>query len=257
MTNQTTVRQQDKTSAKYIAQYAEPEVQSLVSFPAEFTYQHVLVIPAFMESAQFIERFVKSKLAEQKCLLIVVVNQPDNDFGQRHQQAQIDLVQGITAQGEKLWQQDNLQLVDLRYSASNTSKKSVNSAILIVDRYHQPIPAEQGVGLARKIGADLAVALYLAGKISSPWIHSSDADAYLPDNYLIAHTDSDVQGDDKFKSAVASCCNFYHYSENQAIHQANWLYERALRYYVAGLHFAKSPYAYFTIGSTLSFNMLA
>ncbi|AZQ83821.1 hypothetical protein EKO29_07145 [Colwellia sp. Arc7-635] len=254
MTNQTTVRQHDKTSAKYLAQYAEPEVQSLASFPAEFTYQHVLVIPAFMESAQFIERFVKSKLAEQQCLLIVVVNQPDNDFGQQHQQAQIDLAQSITAQGEQLWQQDNLQLVDLCHWTSN---KSVNSAILTVDRYHQPIPAEQGVGLARKIGADLAVALYFAGKITSSWVHSSDADAYLPDNYLIAHTDSDVQGDDKFKSAVASCCNFYHYSENQAIHQANWLYERALRYYVAGLHFAKSPYAYFTIGSTLSFNMLA
>jgi hypothetical protein len=42
-----------------------------------------------------------------------------------------------------------------------------------------------------------------------------------------------------------------------AIHQANRLYETALRYYVAGLHFAQSPYAYFTIGSILSFDINA
>ena len=73
--------QQHKTSAKYFTHYAEPEVLSLATFPKESVYQHVIVIPAFQESTQFIERFITSVLVEQQCLVIVVINQPDNDFG--------------------------------------------------------------------------------------------------------------------------------------------------------------------------------
>lgn len=253
---------QDKTCTKYLAHYAEPEVQALASFPQQLCFKHALVIPAFQESGLFIERFVRSALAEQQCLLIVVLNQPDNDFGCVHQQAQIELNSQIAQQGQLLWQQGNLSLIGLSNESGNESgneignkneSKPVNSAILVVDRFNLPIPAEQGVGLARKIGADIAVKLFLSGQISSRWLHSSDADAYLPDNYFSAHTSDNVS----LKPAVATCCNFYHYSEQKAIHQANLSYENALRYYVAGLTYAKSPYAYFTIGSILSFDMIA
>lgn len=250
MADDNATRQRDKTCAKYLAHYAEPEVLALALFPAQLKYQQVLVIPAFQESMQFIERFIDSKLAEQQCLLIVVINQPDNDFGRQHQQLQSDLAQDIAQQGALLWQQDNLRLIDLSQSSGN---QNANSAILIVNRFSQAIPAEQGVGLARKIGADIAVTLFLAGYIGSSWVHSTDADAYLPDNYFSAHAEDNLT----LKNAVATCCNFYHHSEHQAIHQANLRYENALRYYVAGLHYAKSPYAYFTIGSILSFDMLA
>lgn len=237
------------TCAKYLAHYAEPETQSLALFPQHLNYQHVLVIPAFEETAVFVERFVHSILAQQSCLLIVVINQPDNKLGFEHQQAQLNLRDAIVQQGRVTWQQDNLALVDL---SNENQQVKINSAVLIVDRFHHAIPAEQGVGLARKIGADLAVSLFNTGVIASPWIHSSDADAHLPDNYFSAHTKDKIA-----KNAVATCCNFYHYSEQQAIHQANKRYENALRYYVAGLVYAQSPYAYFTIGSTLSFDMLA
>jgi hypothetical protein len=227
----------------------------LTSFPASRTYQHVLVIPAFQESSQFIERFVSSLLADQQCLLIVVINQPDNDFGLQHSQAQVTLDKGISAFGDELWQQDNLRLIDLTASCLNSQ---ANSALLIVNRYMQPIPAEQGVGLARKVGADIAVALRLHGHIASSWIHSTDADAHLPNNYFKAHLPENlIAATDNTKNAVATCCNFYHHSEQPLIHQANQLYETALRYYVAGLHFAQSPYAYFTIGSILSFDTYA
>lgn len=250
MANDNATRLGDKTCAKYLAHYAEPEVLALALFPAQLKYQQVLVIPAFQESMQFIGRFIDSKLAEQQCLLIVVINQPDNDFGRQHQQLQSDLAQDIAQQGSLLWQQDNLRLIDLSQSTGN---KNTNSAVLIVNRFSQAIPADQGVGLARKIGADLAVKLFLTGHIVSSWVHSTDADAYLPDNYFSAHAADNLT----LKHAVATCCNFYHHSEQQAIHQANLRYENALRYYVAGLHYAKSPYAYFTIGSILSFDMLA
>jgi hypothetical protein len=250
MTNNSAAQQQHKTCAKYLAHYAEPEALLLASFPEQGNYQHVLVIPAFEESAQFIDRFIASTLVEQQCLLIVVINQPDNDFGRQHQQAQSDLAQSITERGELIWQQGNLSLIDLCHSSRH---KKVNASILVVNRYSQPIPADQGVGLARKIGADLAIKLFTQGHINASWVHSTDADAYLPDNYFTAHAVNNVA----LKHAVATCCNFYHHSEHQAIHQANLRYENALRYYVAGLHYAQSPYAYFTIGSILSFDMLA
>jgi len=250
MAHDKTTKQGHKTCAKYLAQYAEPEILSLAFFPTQLSYQHVLVIPAFQESKQFIERFVDAEIAEQHCLLIVVINQPDNDFGRQHQQVQDDLAQEIVQQGPLLWQQDNLSLIDISQSTRN---KNTHSAILMVNRYKDPIPADQGVGLARKIGADLAIKLSLEGHIVSTWVHSTDADAHLPDNYFTAHSTDNAE----LKGAVATCCNFYHYSEQQAIHQANLRYENALRYYVSGLHYAQSPYAYFTIGSILSFDMLA
>ncbi len=256
----------DKTCVKYLAHYAEPEAQFLASFPAQYNYQHVLVIPAFQETAAFIQRFANSVLAKQQCLLIVVVNQPDSDFGREHQQAQSDLADYISGQGQLLWQDENLRLIDLALSSDGGDNKTAidsgavsdsNSAILLVDRFTKPIPADQGVGLARKIGADLAVNLFITGNISSRWIHSSDADAYLPNNYFTAHADQSTSLNRSLNSAVATCCNFYHHAEQQDIHQANLRYENALRYYVAGLAYAKSPYAYFTIGSILSFDMLA
>jgi len=248
----------DKSTIKYLTHYAEPEVRALTSFPEQLRYQHALVIPAFAESGQFIERFVNSVLAEQACLLIVVVNQPDSEFGCLHQQAQIDLSVQIAQQGKLLWQQENLSLITLGDKSDDKSdnkgaNSAVNSAILLVERFRLPIPAEQGVGLARKIGADLAVKLFHLGQINSSWLHSSDADAHLPDNYFSAHSNDNLA----LKRAVATCCNFYHYSAEQAIHQANLSYENALRYYVAGLKYAQSPYAYFTIGSILSFDMRA
>lgn len=234
----------DRTIVKYLAHYAEQEVSALASFPVTNCFEHVVVIPAYQESTDFVERFVHSTLAQQQCLLIVVINQPESALGQQHRQMQIDLAQYIIEQGSLVWQAHNLSLVTLD-----------NSAILIVDRFNHAILPEQGVGLARKIGADIAVALINKKQIYTSWVHSSDADAHLPDNYFDTHANN--QDKDTLKGAVATCCNFYHYSEKLDIHQANLMYENALRYYVAGLCFANSPYAYFTIGSTLAFKAIS
>ena len=245
-----------KTANKYLANYAEQEVTNLSSFPQAASFQHVVVIPAFQETKAFIERFTSSVLAKQQCLFIVVINQPDSDYGREHAQAQLDLARSIIEIANPIWQQGNLCLAELnntQVSDDLNMALTTNSSVLIVDRYSHPIPAEQGVGLARKIGADLAATLSLNGNVKSPWIHSTDADATLPDNYLLAHHSTDKLT----HHCVVTCCNFYHHSAQAEIHQANELYEMALRYYVAGLHYAKSPYAYFTIGSILSFDVFA
>ena len=108
------------------------------------------------------------------------------------------------------------------------------------------LPARQGVGLARKIGTDTALALHVKGKVAQPWIFQTDADAVLPATYfqhfsgegarVFAHRHvvyPDVDNSDKLAHAAQ-------------------LYDRHMRYYVDGLARAGSAYAFPTLGSTLA-----
>lgn len=233
--------------AKYLTKYAEKEVEYLAGFPLTHHYQHVVLIPAYKEQQQFVNNFIQSELAQQNVLVIIVVNQPANDLDLS---PQISLYSDIQSKGNTLWQSHSLCLVSLDGS---------NSACLLVDRFNEPIPRDEGVGLARKIAADLACKLKSLNVVKSAWLHSSDADAHLPNNYFSALTgklknDSSL---DKKLLAVAACYNFLHYSEDKNIHEANAIYEQSLRYYVSGLDYAGSPYNFFTIGSILAFTIEA
>lgn len=231
-----------KNIAKYLTTYAEPEVDALTSFPRSIHFNHVLVIPAFKEKADFITRFYSSKLAQQQVLMICVINQPDS-YSSSHDsnfQQQLLYEQGLSL-GKLYWQHENLTLVQVNNG---------NSWLLLVDRFTKPIPIKQGVGLARKIGADLALSLISHGIVSSHWIYSTDADSHLPDDYFSVMAQANAK-------TVIGCFNFHHKSENLVLHTANQQYENALRYFVAGLKYANSPYAFFTIGSILVFQAQA
>jgi len=245
---------------KYLQIYAEPLVKLLVEYASEidastsqsltderfinqqklsaFKFDHVVVIPAYKETVDFIQRFINSSLSQLNVLVVVVINQPDYDDNKT---PQIQLYDFITRSGEVIYQQNKLSLV-----------KPTNSqcCFAIIDAFTIAIPEQQGVGLARKLGADFAVYLKNNNQIVSNWIHSTDADAELPDNYfsvLNTHTTS------QYKDCVAVSYNFSHHCENKEINSANKSYESALRYYVAGMQFANSPYAFFTIGSVIAF----
>ncbi|MXW51327.1 MAG: hypothetical protein F4X81_12285 [Gammaproteobacteria bacterium] len=103
------------------------------------------------------------------------------------------------------------------------------------------IPRRQGVGLARKIAADMACALIAAGRINSPWIHMTDADAELPADYF-AHV----------PSRPGCALHPFRHEAPPELADAMRLYELHLRYYVNRLRWAGSPYAFHTIGSTIS-----
>ena len=221
---------------KYLKNHAEAEVGLLATFPQQKTYAHTLVIPAFKETPDFIDSFIQSELVQQNVLLIIVINQPEYEVCTDKQQYLYDQSLG---KGQVTWQHDNLTLVTI------TDK---NSSLLIVDRFTIPIADKLGVGLARKIGADVACYLINEKVILTDWLHSSDADAKLPDNYF-----SSLKLN-KSKNSVAACYNFSHQSTDKLVEQANAIYEKALRYYVAGLTYANSHYNYFTIGSILAFN---
>ncbi|WP_426370195.1 hypothetical protein [Pseudocolwellia sp. HL-MZ7] len=201
-------------------------------------FDHVVVIPAYKESTDFIERILSSALIEQNVLFIVVINQPDNDLDQYPQQT---LAKFIKHSGTSVLTHQGIELI-------STNK---SSHFLIIDAFTQPLPVDHGVGLARKIGSDLALLLTSKNIIQSDWIHSTDADAHLPDDYFCATKLLDKTSHAKNISAVSY--NFTHVSDDVDIHAANSLYETALRYYVNGLTFAGSSYDFFTIGSVIAF----
>jgi hypothetical protein len=102
---------------------------------------------------------------------------------------------------------------------------------------------QRGVGLARKIGCDLALSLWTRGQLREPWIHTTDADAVPP----VEAFDLDPP------DAVALSLPLWHEpSGDPRIDEATALYELWLRYYVAGLRWAGSPWAFLTVGSAMA-----
>ncbi len=111
----------------------------------------------------------------------------------------------------------------------------------------QEIPAKEGgVGMARKIGMDTA--LYLLSKSSSlkKLILSLDADTLVQSNYLAAIKDF-------FTADVKTAVVAYEHQEpaNNEERAAIYCYEIFLRYWILGLKYAKSPYAFHSIGSAM------
>ena len=244
--------------AHYLSKYAEPEIAIAlrVSNANNNTpYTHCLVIPAFNESSAFIQRITNTFTFPVRLLLITVINQPDNAED--------------TSDNKKLWDELKSGLKsELRneLSGSHLSDSDINSNhpylfininphidCLAIDRFTKKTPRKQGVGLARKIGGDIACQLALDKKLANHWVHYSDADTHLPPDYFDA-TDNLQHDGQNFYSAV-----IYPYqhtpSGDHLIDQATQQYEASLYYYVDNLRSAGSPYAYHTLGSCIATNI--
>lgn len=227
----------NKAVTKYLHTYAEPECACLDDFPA-IGVTHTLVIPCFRETADFAHRLTKGHGTSPK-LIIVVINQPPGPEDPLNREL-LRFFEGHP----RLWRSRNLSLF-----------KSNTDALhwLVVDRFTsgRTIDPKQGVGLARKLGSDLAARLIAAGRCTSRWICTTDADATLPDDYFLAVESCPAD-------AVAAVFNVTHAdSADPLISAATERYERALRYYVDGLAWAGSPYAFPTVGSALAIHMHA
>ena len=205
------------TINKYLDRYAEPE-SNLIRSPVQ-PIQYVLVIPAFKESLSQLEQ-VWSKLTN--LIVILVVNSAD---------ASEPVTGKLLDDIEANWRQ-------IQSSQNCTWYQSQQQVILVVDRYTNPIPPRQGVGKARKIGADIALRLINNGDVLTPWIMSTDADAILPGDYFNAATDE----------LAFLLYPFLHDLPDEAAA----LYEFSLLWYAYGLKFAGSNYAYPTVGSTIA-----
>jgi hypothetical protein len=113
------------------------------------------------------------------------------------------------------------------------------------------IPSKTGgVGMARKIGMDKAVLLLRNNSSPNDVILSLDADTLVTRNYL-----STIRN--HFKSGVKTAIVAYeHQMPEDLVGQAAIVcYEIFLRYWVLGLRYAKSPWAFHSIGSTIAVSL--
>ena len=104
-----------------------------------------------------------------------------------------------------------------------------------------------GVGTSRKIGMDMALRLLKDSEAAAKVIISLDADTLMQENYLsVIH--------DYFNADIKTAIVAYeHQLPPDALQQAAiTCYEIFLRYWVLGLTYAHSPWAFHSIGSTIA-----
>ena len=227
-----------KAVAKYLRIHAEPETELLQQLTTKGPFEAVVVIPVFDETSDFARRLIDQFFVRLRLLAIIVVNRPDSIPGCDRNLRLLRDLQELAASGHQR-NCENLTLLSFG-----------QSALLLVDRERRPVPARQGVGLARKLGSDLACRLMHDGAIHSRWIHCSDADALLPADYFTATQALNQQ-------VIAGYHRFTHLHDGSDIAEATRYYEQHLRHYRHGLLEAGSPYAFFSIGSTLVFDYCA
>lgn len=104
-----------------------------------------------------------------------------------------------------------------------------------------------GVGTARKIGLDAALRLFDYTRSGARLLISLDADTLVEDNYLEAIR-SFFQSGEK-SAAVVKYAHQIPVAARERLAIGN--YEIFLSYYVLGLRYAGSPYAFPSIGSTM------
>ena len=227
-----------KTIPAYLRGHAEPLPSDC---PAPLHAGHVLVVPMRAEGRNFLPllKSLEKTQRQDGVLLITVVNGPDDSNESIHDS-----------------NEESLSLLEDTFHISQGRSccyrigQSKRDQLLLIDLASEPwrMSPNQGVGLARKTGCDLALRLVHEGIISSRWIHSTDADVQLPEDYFCApdpfSSDSEVAG---------LAYPFLHEVEGPPdLHRAIRLYEVSLYYYELGLRWAGSPYAYQNIGSTLA-----
>jgi hypothetical protein len=237
---------------KYLRLYAEPEIAALDGLSGQGKWQNVMVIPACNESPAFLRA---PPPCDGRSLLILVINESETASA-AVSTSNRKLASAVFERFELQWQSDP-KLTG--FALSLFFDPLAARDVLLVDRFRdgRKLPEKSGVGLARKIGVDLAGKLVHNGLIRSPWVHCTDADVQLPETYFRA-------SDKVQKSADRTAVLIYPFhhcdepakAESQDVILATQLYELSLRYYVAGMKFAGSGYAFHTIGSTMAVNAI-
>lgn len=200
-------------------------------------YARALVVPVHRESSAFLRGFVDALAAASGPTLLIIVVNATADDAERHAAEHAQLISELVSGSEVAGRFGDMVVV-----------RDAHHDRIVVDRAHpqRALPSKQGVGLARRIGCDMALSLYAGGRLASPWLHNTDADATLPSGHF-SRTESPPQ------SGAACVFPFVHTSgADPSVDRATALYELKLRYYVASLAWARSPYAFHALGSALS-----
>ncbi len=205
-------------------------------------YQQALVIPAFAETPDFLQRLACMQ-GDGPTLVILVINCPRyaGDSAKQHTRHLLNHIQ------------QHLAIENVRDGVTFGQLNSgldLLSLDITSERSHWLKPLQSGVGFARKVGMDVALDLWQQGRLSNPWVLNSDADAWWPAGYLKTTADTLNRNATPGKGAMVFPFRHQHAGEDTSLSAAAALYELSLRYYVTGLRWSGSPWAYHTVGST-------
>jgi len=232
---------------KYLREYAEPGTAAVGDIPAGEPWQQLVVIPVCNESTGILSPLPPGP---GRSLMILVVN--ETVTAPHHVSvANQDFAAEVHDRFRMGWQSGAAFGLTLYHDPASSRD------LLLVDRSSDGLrfPPKGGVGHARKTGADLAAYLVHQRRVRSPWIHCSDADVSLPQRYF---TCSAAINKTTTQNTAALVYPYRHTivgdNTDDKVMRVTRLYEYSLRYYVAGLSFAGSPYAFHTIGSTMAVN---
>lgn len=120
----------------------------------------------------------------------------------------------------------------------------------------QELPAPGGAGMARKVGCDSALSAVLQDSgnpdLADLVLFNLDADTLVQTDYLSA-------GDEFRQAAAAGGVVRFRHQDAETVEAQHAIdsYELYLHYYVAGLEWIGSPYAFHTVGSTMLCSALA
>ena len=230
----------DQKARKYLERHGEPEAELACEIAGSFS--DLLALPAYGEGDEL--RAMLSSIPRSSAgevLIVLVVNA---------REASPAWVHAANA--------STFRWLRSQFGAGTPCREAAQlfshprGKLLVVDRAGPGrfLPERQGVGLARKIAADLALSLALRGVLRTEWLHWSDADAALPADYF------ERSRARPFSGVAALLYPFRHLGDpRQPAGRAVYEYEASLRYYVLGLRYAGSPYAFHTIGSTLAVHL--
>jgi hypothetical protein len=226
-------------TAQYLARHAEPEAALAGTLPGRFG--HVLVVPAYGERESLFNLLGTVPGGPEGPVLIVLVLNSRADSPREVHEANEEVRRRL--------EKELAPSAGLEAGLPARAYSTPGGTLLLVDRALAGhfVPEGQGVGLARKIGNDVALALRANGRIASPWIQNTDADSVLPGDYFeqTATLDPETTG--------AAIYSYEHrFDPDPALADAARLYEISLRYYVLGLAWAGSPFAYHSMGSCLA-----
>ncbi len=229
-----------KAASQYLARHAEPESDIALRLPGAFG--HALVVPAYGERECLFSLLASVPAGTSGPVLIIAVLNARADSPETAHRAN-------QAAREQLGRElpEPVVLSDLPPIRVHSLDRG--SALLLVDRAAPGtfLPEGQGVGLARKIGNDIALRLRAEGRLASPWLHNTDADTLLPRDYF-----DQTQSLDSTGTGAAIYFFEHRFEADPDLALAGRLYEISLRYYVLGLAWAGSPYAYQSMGSCLA-----
>ncbi len=226
--------------ANYLKKYGMPGWT--LETAAHKRFNNIVVIPAIQEYEN-LKRLFDSLLQMDKTffgetLFVVVVNNRSDSSEEvkKDNERSIEFIRQVIGESKLN------ELAEKRLTAK------LNLGLADASSPGKELPEKDaGVGLARKIGMDLALNFFDYSNGKKKILICLDADCTVEENYLSAIVSSFNE-----RQLSAGYVRYEHWMPNDEKERSAIIcYEIFLRYYTLGLKYANSPFAFPTIGSTM------